>query len=94
MVYRFGVAEASVSEARCGYCGRRFDRPSFGCPPGVGGEDHAQGTLADRIVDAVEAELNDRRLGWDSLDDDTRDELRETLVGKVTRAMGDWLGAE
>lgn len=77
-----------MSEAeRCEQCGGRLDRPGlFGCDE----ESHPRPTQAQRIVRAVEHELDDRRgMGWSSLDDDVADELRDKLAAIVEVILED-----
>lgn len=61
---------------RCDYCGRRMDRPgSARCK-----SPHPPPHLSQTIVRAIEDELGDRRLGWEGLNDDTLDEVRDRLA--------------
>jgi len=60
---------------RCEECGSRFDRPGFfNCDK----SNHPEPDLAQKIVAAIELDLNDRKgLGINSLDDDIQDEIRD-----------------
>lgn len=62
----------------CEECGGRMDRPGlFKCHV----EEHPKPTSAQRIVIAIETELNNRRgLGWGTINRETREELRDTLA--------------
>jgi hypothetical protein len=44
---------------------------------------HPKPDLAQTIVAAIEEELGDRRLGWDDVDYETLDELRDRLASLV-----------
>lgn len=42
---------------------------------------------AREVVDAIIADLSDRRMGWDSIDSELQDEIREKWRGIVSRAV-------
>lgn len=63
---------------RCELCGRRFDRPGFydECKAS-----HSKPDLAERIANAIEQDVNDRRgLKWDGIDDERCDTIRDEWV--------------
>ena len=79
-----------MSVERCDHCGRRLDRPTWDeeCP-----SRHAPAKLADVIVRGIERELDDRRgMGWDYLDADVLDEVRDALTEVVAEALDDHFG--
>lgn len=61
----------------CEDCGRSFERPSFysGCA-----ELHPEPTKEQRIVEEIEQELDNRRLGWVRLDEEIQQEIRDALA--------------
>ncbi len=65
----------------CENCDGRTNRPGLhGCEDPV----HPRPRLSQAIVWAVEAELSSRKhMGWDSLDRDVADELRDKLTNVV-----------
>lgn len=64
----------------CDYCGRRSDRPSpYGCMI-----EHPKPDLAQRIVEAVESNLNNRRgLSWWACDVEVQNEIRDSLADTI-----------
>lgn len=63
---------------RCEECGGAWDRPGLFGYQGLG---HAAPTQAQRIVHAIESELNSRRgLRWDRIDHDLAREIRDALA--------------
>lgn len=66
-----------MPENHCDYCGRRFDRPSPCCDEGG---PHPAPDLAQRVVDAIERDISDRRglrQQWEKIDNDTQDDIRD-----------------
>lgn len=66
---------------RCDYCQRRLDRPgSLLCQ----NLRHPAPTLAQRIANAIEHDLNDRRgLGIDTLNNDIQDEIFDAWAALI-----------
>ena len=79
-----GDIEDEQESARCDYCGRRFDRPSFArC-----GDKHPQPTIAQRIAEDVESEIGARRgMNWGNLDDEILNELRDDLAHVIAARL-------
>ena len=74
---------------RCDGCGRLLDRPTGEHCPRL--SEHPTPDLAQRIVETVENNLRDRRgisQEWDAVDDETQDEIRDTLVALVRAELG------
>ena len=66
---------------RCDYCGRRKDRPGFGCEL-----DHPIPNVYQRCVAAIEADIRDRRwLGVDDLNDESLDHTRDYWTKLIQR---------
>jgi hypothetical protein len=66
---------------RCDYCLRRLDRPGMLLCPMV---EHPRPTFAQRIVNAIEHDLNSRRgLGIDTLDNDAQDAILDTWTALI-----------
>lgn len=75
---------------RCEHCGGRLDRPGlYSCGPSYG---HPEPSIPQRIVWAIERELDDRRgFRIDTLDDEIADDLRDKLVQIVAVEIEDLL---
>jgi len=59
---------------RCEDCGRRLDRPPYWDCDGP----HAKPNLAQRIVDAIEDDLNSRcGMSFAGIDDEIQDQIRD-----------------
>lgn len=87
-----------MSEERCEYCGRRFDRPSFYEPCA---DKHPKPDEAQILVEKISDEIHSRKgIGWDFLDSEIVDEIRDDLAntircgveGLVTRAVRKSMG--
>ncbi len=76
------MGDDDLDPARCEECGCRYDRPSrFDC------KGHPAPSPELRAAFAVGHELGDRRLGWDSLDDELRDEIDDALAARIAAAL-------
>jgi hypothetical protein len=73
---------------RCEECNRRLSRP--GHPLCSKRGLHRQPTLAEKVVAAIEDDLTDRRglrQEWESIDDDTQDDIRKAWARIVVGVL-------
>jgi hypothetical protein len=81
--------EYEGSIERCDYCERRIDRPA---DPYCNKKNiHAKPDKAQQIVEAIEADLTDRRglkQEWGQIDYDIQDEIRDTWAGIIRKMLG------
>lgn len=75
----------------CENCGGRLDRPGlYDCDEG-----HPKPTKAQRIVQAIEDDLNDRRgMKLSQLDDDTQQEIRDVWTVSIDRILNTSKGGD
>ena len=68
----------------CADCGGKLSRYGlFGCKKG-----HKKPTLAQRIVQDIEADMNDRRgMGLDNIDDDVAWEIRDKWAAIIVKHL-------
>ena len=70
-----------MSKQRCEECGRRFDRPGFWSRCA---DRHPAPDLAQKIVEDIECAIHQRKgIGWEMLDSEIIDEIRDDLTAVV-----------
>ena len=70
---------------RCDECGRRFDRPGFGCE-----KTHTEPDAAQELVEKIEHDLRNRRglrHEFENIDEDIQDEIRDQWARFVCEVL-------
>ena len=79
-----------MKDERCDECGGLLDRPGlFSCEMVA----HPQPSVAEKIARAIEDDIRDRRglrQEFDSIDEDTQDEIRDTWTRLIQEILDDY----
>lgn len=79
------MAENGRGSSRCEDCGGLWNRPGLSrCRR----RKHARPDIAQKIVAEIEYDLTDRRgMGWDNVDENVQEEIRDRWAGIVRRIL-------